>query len=231
MILRLQDEDAVNESQGARLAGVSSTPHPSTEVLWIFTSHVIRFAIPRRRPLNSDVQSSTANMSNIVKYYFIAPTWHNHPTSGTLQLGNIITDLRTPEQPVHRGPPPPPPATLESPPDLGAGEQTASWQTNYEFSTDALKAGKLGLWAKFLSILGVGVNLGYEWDNRLVSLQPCRRASPINMPFMDAAPPRSTRSSAWRRESSSRATSTSRRVSRQSRSPGSSRGRSGPSTS
>lgn len=110
-------------------------------------------------------------MSAQCKYYFLAPTWHNHPKSGTLQLGNIMTDLKAPgpERPLYRGPPPPPPRLVDTPPDVGSEERTESYQTNFEFSTDRLRAGKFGIWTKFLSVLGLGVDLGYEWDDRFVS--------------------------------------------------------------
>lgn len=109
-------------------------------------------------------------MSAQCRYYFLAPTWHNHPKSGTLQLGNIMTDLKAPgpERPIYRGPPPPPPKLVDTPPDVGSEERTESYQTNYEFSMDKLRGGKFGIWTKFLSVLGLGVDLGYEWDDRFV---------------------------------------------------------------
>ena len=110
-------------------------------------------------------------MANTVRSYFLAPTWHNHPESGSLQLGNIITDLKSPgpERPLYRGPPPPPPKRLDAPPAPGSLELTESWQVNYAFSTEKLKAGNFGIWTKFLGFLGLGVDEGYAWDNRSVT--------------------------------------------------------------
>lgn len=109
------------------------------------------------------------------RFYFLAPTWHNHPASGTLQLGNIMTGLRAPgaERPLYRGPPPPPPKLVDTPPDVGSMQRTESYQTNYEFSIDKLRAGKFGIWTKFLSVLGLGADLGYEWKDRLVLWSSC----------------------------------------------------------
>ncbi|PGG96609.1 hypothetical protein AJ80_09810 [Polytolypa hystricis UAMH7299] len=84
-------------------------------------------------------------MANAVYYYFLSPTWHNHPKSGTLQLGNIFTNLKQPEQPLYRGPPPPPPKLVDTPPDPESDERTESWQTDYEFSTEQLRAGNKGV--------------------------------------------------------------------------------------
>lgn len=79
-----------------------------------------------------------------------------------------MTDLKAPgpERPLYRGPPPPPPKLVNTPPDVGSDERTESYQMNYEFSTDKLRAGKFGIWTKFLSVVGLGVDLAYEWDDR-----------------------------------------------------------------
>lgn len=81
-----------------------------------------------------------------------------------------MADLKAPgpERPLYRGPPPPPPKLVDTPPEVESGERTESYQINYKFSTDKLRAGKFGIWTKFLSVLGLGVDLGYEWDDKSV---------------------------------------------------------------
>ncbi len=103
-------------------------------------------------------------MSNPTKYYFLAPTWHHHPKSGALQLGNVFLDLGAPEDPIHRGPPPPPPKETDFPPEPGSGVLTESWQTNYIFKAEEFRSGKLGIWTRFLTILGIKVDLAHEWN-------------------------------------------------------------------
>jgi hypothetical protein len=48
-------------------------------------------------------------MSNVVHYYYPAPTLHHHPKHGRIKIGNILTDFTKPEDFKARGPAIPPP--------------------------------------------------------------------------------------------------------------------------
>ena len=104
-------------------------------------------------------------MSNRSKTYFLAPTWdYPPPPRGPIRLGNFIA---SPLKPV--------PALYSAPSDLTTSQATASGHGDVEesfemekkevtWSHDKLRAGKFGVWTEFLSFLGLGVDVGVNWD-------------------------------------------------------------------
>lgn len=107
-------------------------------------------------------------MSNLSKTYFLAPTWdYPPPPVGPIRLGNIIA---SPLKPI--------PALYAAPSDaINASQATASGHADVgeSFSTekkevtwsrDKLRAGKFGVWTEFLSVLGLGVDVGVKWDKK-----------------------------------------------------------------
>ena len=94
-------------------------------------------------------------MSNHIKSYFYAPSWDfPPPPKGPIQLGNIITSIEEPEIPLHTAPYP------------DDGEIFSSDKRNVEYSREKLRAGKFSILTKFLSLMGVGVDLGMDWERR-----------------------------------------------------------------
>jgi hypothetical protein len=97
-------------------------------------------------------------MANRTFYFFYAPTW-DYPPEGPIKLGNVITSIKTPERPLYTAP-------LPTDPEVFSSEKS-----HVEFSTEKLKEGKFSILTKFLSILGVGVDVGANWDNRYDGLK------------------------------------------------------------
>ncbi|KAF8866266.1 hypothetical protein BDZ45DRAFT_640399 [Acephala macrosclerotiorum] len=91
-------------------------------------------------------------MANQVFYYFYAPTWE-YPPAGPIKIGNVITSIKKPEQPLYTAPLP-----LES-------EVYLSTKSHVEYSKEKSREGKFSILTKFLSILGFGVGVGADWDN------------------------------------------------------------------
>ncbi|KAI0405373.1 hypothetical protein F4802DRAFT_180071 [Xylaria palmicola] len=92
-------------------------------------------------------------MANRTPYFFLAPTWDiPAPPSGPIQLGNVITSLKAPERPLHRGPSP-------------HSDVFSSSQTRVVFSAEKLRAGKFGIFTRFLNlVLGLGVDATAGWE-------------------------------------------------------------------
>ncbi|KAI1427236.1 hypothetical protein F5Y12DRAFT_180742 [Xylaria sp. FL1777] len=93
-------------------------------------------------------------MANRTPYFFLAPTWdYPSSSSGPIQLGNIITSVKTPERALYRAPMP----------DDSTVFSTA--QSQVEFSIEKLFGGKLGIFTKLLNaILGFGVDAAVNWE-------------------------------------------------------------------
>ncbi|KAI0968933.1 hypothetical protein F4678DRAFT_441988 [Xylaria arbuscula] len=92
-------------------------------------------------------------MANRIPYFFLSPTWDYPSSSGPIQLGNVITSLKTPERALYRGPKP----------DNSTVFSTA--QRQVMFSRGKLRGGKLGIFTKFLNVvLGVGVDATVGWE-------------------------------------------------------------------
>ncbi|KAF2973269.1 hypothetical protein GQX73_g288 [Xylaria multiplex] len=92
-------------------------------------------------------------MANHTLYFFLAPTWDLPSPSGPVQLGNVITSLKAPERPLYRGP------KLDS-------ESFSSSQTRVTFSIEKLRAGRFGIFTKFMALLlGFGVDATIGWES------------------------------------------------------------------
>src|SRR2546423_8662163 len=92
-------------------------------------------------------------MANNVFYFYYAPTW-DWPPEGPIKLGNVLTSIKKPEQPLYTTPLP------------TASEVFSSEKTELEYSKDKLREGKFSILTKFLSILGVGIDVSANWKNR-----------------------------------------------------------------
>jgi len=85
-------------------------------------------------------------MANRVPFFFYAPTW-DFPPDGPIKLGNVLVSPKTPELPLHT-------ARL-SPED----EVFSTEKRQVEFSHEKLREGQFSILTKFLSFLGVGVDV------------------------------------------------------------------------
>ncbi|UNI23181.1 hypothetical protein JDV02_009016 [Purpureocillium takamizusanense] len=92
-------------------------------------------------------------MANNVFYFYFAPTW-DWPPDGPIKLGNVLTSIKKPEQPLYTAPLP------------AASEVFSSEKTEVEYSQEKLAEGNFSILTKFLSILGVGVDVGADWQTR-----------------------------------------------------------------
>lgn len=92
-------------------------------------------------------------MANKVFYFFYAPTW-DWPPEGPIKLGNVLTSIKKPEQPLYTAPLP------------TASEVFSSEKTAVEYSKEKLTQGGFSVLTKFLSILGVGVDVSAHWQDR-----------------------------------------------------------------
>jgi len=96
-------------------------------------------------------------MTNHIPTYFFPPSWdYPPPPTGPIKLGNIITSLKRPEQPLYKTP------------YLSDEEIISSDKKSVEYSKEKLRQGTFSVLTKFLSVLGVGVHVGVEWDRRSV---------------------------------------------------------------
>ncbi|KAI0875183.1 hypothetical protein GGS24DRAFT_456228 [Hypoxylon argillaceum] len=92
-------------------------------------------------------------MANRTLYFFLAPTWDLPSPAGPIQLGNVITSLKAPERPLYRGP------KLDS-------EIFSSSQTHVTFSTEKLRAGRFGIFTRFMAaVLGLGIDATVGWES------------------------------------------------------------------
>ncbi|RAH67611.1 uncharacterized protein BO66DRAFT_393792 [Aspergillus aculeatinus CBS 121060] len=125
-------------------------------------------------------------MANQTPYFFFAPTWdYPPPPAGPIQLGNVLTSLHKPDQPLFTASPP------------AESEVFASDKTGVTFSRERLRAGKFGILTQFLSFLGVGVDVGGGWERSdeetfrfetITTSQFVPRSSYIQEKCIDASP-------------------------------------------
>ncbi|KAL9136861.1 MAG: hypothetical protein Q9175_001934 [Cornicularia normoerica] len=87
----------------------------------------------------------------MVKTYFLAPT-RDCPPSGPIALGNIIASPSLPEE------------ALNLRPALPIRPIYESYQTNWTAEVGRRRHGKIGLWTKFLQVLGVGIDFSVNYD-------------------------------------------------------------------
>ncbi|XXG96337.1 hypothetical protein Hte_002619 [Hypoxylon texense] len=90
-------------------------------------------------------------MANPTFYFFFAPTW-DYPPGGPIKIGNVLTSLKKPEQPLYTAVPP------------ADADVFSSEKRQVEFSKEKLRSGQFSILTKFLSFLGVGVDVGMNWD-------------------------------------------------------------------
>ncbi|KAI0101216.1 hypothetical protein F4814DRAFT_108471 [Daldinia grandis] len=90
-------------------------------------------------------------MANRTSYFFYAPTW-DYPPNGPIKLGNVLTSLKRPERPLYTATP------------LADADVFSSEKSQVEFSREKLNSGQFSIVTKFLSVLGVGIDVGVGWD-------------------------------------------------------------------
>lgn len=90
-------------------------------------------------------------MSNRVKTYFLVPGW-DFPV-GSIQLGSVILDLSYPQRALNSGKP----ITIDT-------IIHSSEKSNFKATVDRSKNRKIGLWAQFLDIFGLGSELSVQYD-------------------------------------------------------------------
>ncbi|KAK7932569.1 hypothetical protein PG985_003281 [Apiospora marii] len=88
-------------------------------------------------------------MANRVPCFFYAPTW-DFPPDGPIKIGNVLASIKTPELPLHTAPLP------------ADHELFSTEKRQVEFSYERLREGRLSIVTRFLSFLGVGVDVGME---------------------------------------------------------------------
>ncbi|KAJ5376404.1 hypothetical protein N7509_013290 [Penicillium cosmopolitanum] len=94
------------------------------------------------------VNDTGYEMASQTPDFFFAPTWdYPPPPTGPIKLGNLITSLQKPEQPLF---------TAALPTESGI---FSSDKKNVTFSSERMRAGKFGILTQFLSVLGFGIDL------------------------------------------------------------------------
>jgi hypothetical protein len=108
-------------------------------------------------------------MANRRTFYFYAPTWdYPPPPLGPLKLGSVFTDLKRPAESTLYT------AQLPSATDDSTGAEDSSapystYKNDVEISTEKLRQGRFAILTQFLSVLGVGVDLGVDWERGYIS--------------------------------------------------------------
>ena len=85
-------------------------------------------------------------MSNAIKTYFLAPGWD-------LPVGSVILDPSRPQRPFNAAHSPKTESIIHT-----------SYKTNFTETIDRSKKRKIGLWAKFLEIFGLGSEISVQYD-------------------------------------------------------------------
>lgn len=123
-------------------------------------------------------------MANRMPYFFYTPTWDFHP-DGPIKLGNVLTSIKSPELPLYT-------AQL-----LAQDEKSSTEKRQVEFLYEKLREGKFSILTRFLSFLGVGVDMSPSGSRRYEFLFP---SSALEFPLQTAkATPYSTRQTAAKR--------------------------------
>ncbi|PCH00339.1 Hypothetical protein PENO1_025130 [Penicillium occitanis (nom. inval.)] len=104
-------------------------------------------------------------MANKNPFYFYAPTWdYPPPPLGPLKLGNVFTDLKRPAESVIYTAQLPS-STADDTVVGGDGPVPYStYKNDVEISTEKLRQGRFAILTQFLSVLGVGVDVGVDWE-------------------------------------------------------------------
>jgi hypothetical protein len=90
-----------------------------------------------------------------MKIYMLVPH-HDFPPDGPIVLGSIISDIRDPGNSLNRE------DIVEIPEDSKHKTHKYDWQHTIESTND----GRTGVWARCLSILGLGGSIGVGYDSR-----------------------------------------------------------------
>jgi hypothetical protein len=110
---------------------------------------------------NSIQSNPVAGMASQTPDFFFAPTWdYPPPPTGPIQLGNLITSLQKPEQPLFT-------AALPT-----ESEIFSSDKHDATFSRERMRAGKFGILTQFLSVLGFGIDIEGGLEKRFVLCTP-----------------------------------------------------------
>ncbi|KAF5659579.1 hypothetical protein FHETE_9363 [Fusarium heterosporum] len=103
-------------------------------------------------------------MANREHFYFYAPTW-DYPLDGPIKLGNIVSSVKKPHLPLNTAPP---------------SGVFRTEKRSVEYTKEKLRSGRFSILTKFLSVLGLGVDVGAEVERRFVyPLQPFGHADII----------------------------------------------------
>lgn len=92
-------------------------------------------------------------MANHERFYYFAPTW-DFSVNGPIQLGNILSNWKTPNRIIDRVPP---------------GDSTfidATDKRDVQYAIEKLRNGKFSMWTKFLSLLGISVDVYAELNKK-----------------------------------------------------------------
>jgi hypothetical protein len=91
-------------------------------------------------------------MANNQVCFFYAPTW-DYPPGGPIKLGNVIASVKNPHRALHCVPP------------EGADVFSTS-KHSVQYTKEKMRGGKFSILTKFLSLLGIGVDVGAELSGR-----------------------------------------------------------------
>ncbi|KAM0350649.1 hypothetical protein ACHAPU_003136 [Fusarium lateritium] len=85
-------------------------------------------------------------MANREYFYFYAPTW-DYPPDGPIKLGNIISSVKKPHLPLNTAPP---------------SGIFGTEKKSVGYTKEKLRSGRFSILTKFLSVFGLGVDVGAE---------------------------------------------------------------------
>ncbi|KAF5002041.1 hypothetical protein FGRMN_652 [Fusarium graminum] len=85
-------------------------------------------------------------MANREHFYFYAPTW-DYPPDGPIKLGNIVSSVKKPHLPLNTAPP---------------SGIFRTEKKSVEYTKEKLRSGRFSILTKFLSVFGLGVDVGAE---------------------------------------------------------------------
>lgn len=92
-------------------------------------------------------------MANRIPCFFYAPTW-DFPPGGPIKLGNVIASVKIPELPLY---------TTQI---LAEDETYSTEKRTVEFSNEKLREGRFSIFTRFMSFLGIGVDLSPSRSKR-----------------------------------------------------------------
>ena len=99
-------------------------------------------------------------MANQERYYFYAPTW-DCPPDGPIKLGNVLLSVKKPDRPTAHCQP-----SEES--DIYHSEKRG-----VDYTADKMRSGRFSVLTKWLSFLGLGVDVGHDLSKTYVIHTHC----------------------------------------------------------